>query len=212
MIDLENKIEEIKFNLISKNLKYIIKCKHKTIPTKDKKKYNELQLKSYTYYVKLIKKLKIYLKNSNDVKFFSQYDAFSQLVCIVIDININKIEINIPIDIRVIIGDKKDTYMKCAYYQSKCGILYLEEFVSSSRRYGYGSMLLDNLDYIVNNINISLNNYNKYSEEYKFKPIEVLTGRAIPFKSVISQYDLNKLYTKYGFKIDNNNYLFKNRE
>ena len=45
-----------------------------------------------------------------------------------------------------------------------------------------------------------------------FKPIKIIKGRAIPFKSVISQEDLNKLYTKYGFKIDNNNYLLKNRE
>ena len=39
MIDLESRIEEIKSNLVSKNFKYIIKCKYKTIPAKEKDIY-----------------------------------------------------------------------------------------------------------------------------------------------------------------------------
>ena len=38
MIDLESRIEEIKSNLVSKNFKYIIKCKYKTIPIPAKEK------------------------------------------------------------------------------------------------------------------------------------------------------------------------------
>ena len=212
MIDLECRIEEIKSNLVSRNLKYIIKCKYKTIPTKEKDIYNEEKLKDYNYYVKLIKKLKKYVKNSNDVEFYTKYDKFNNLVCLISKFDINQIDINIPIDIRIIIGDKYDTYMKTTYYQGKYGILYLEEFESGSRNNGYGSMLLDNLNFIIDNINIRLNNYNNYSKFYNFKPIKILKGRVIPFKSVITQEDLNKLYTKYGFKIDNDNYLLKNRE
>lgn len=212
MIDLESRIEEIKSNLVSKNLKYIIKCKYKTIPAKDKDIYNEEHLKNYNYYIKLIKKLKNYIKNSNDVEFYTRYDKFNNIVCLISKFDINQIEINLPIDIRIIVGDKYDTYMRTTYYKGKYGILYLEEFESGSRNNGYGSMLLDNLNLIVDNINIRLSNYNNYSEIYNFKPIKILKGRAIPFKSVISQEDLNKLYTKYGFKIYNDNYLLKNRE
>ena len=212
MIDLEIRIKEIKFNLESKNLKYIKKCKYKTIPTNEKHKYNGELLKSYNYYVKLIKKLKKYIKDSDDVEFYTRYDKFNNLVCLISKFDINQIDINLNIDIRIIIGDKYDTYMRSTYYKGKYGILYLEEFESGSRNNGYGSMLLDNLNFIIDNINIRLKNYNNYSETYSFKPIKILKGKAIPFKSVISQEDLNKLYTKYGFKIDNDNYLFKNRE
>jgi len=212
MIDLENRIEEIKLNLVSKNLRYIIKCKYKTIPTKEKNIYSEEKFKDYNYYVKLIKKLKKYMKDLNDVQFFTRYDKFNNLVCLISNFDINQIDINLKIDIRILIGDKYDTYMKSRYYEEKCGILYLEEFVSGSRNNGYGSMLLDNLDFIIDNINTRLKNYNNYSETYNFKPIKIIKGKAIPFKSVISQESLNNLYTRYGFKIDNNNYLLKNRE
>ena len=212
MIDLESRIEEIKSNLVSKNFKYIIKCKYKTIPAKEKDIYDEEKVKEYNYYVKLIKKLKKHIKDSSDIQFYTRYDKFNNLVCLVSKFDINQIDINLNIDIRIIIGDKYDTYMKATYYQEKCGILYLEEFVSGNRKNGYGSMLLDNLNFIIDNINSRLKNYNNYSETYNFKPIKILKGKAIPFKSVISQEDLNKLYTKYGFKIDNNNYLLKNRE
>ena len=88
----------------------------------------------------------------------------------------------------------------------------MEEFASESRRNGYGSMMLENLNLIVNNINNELNNYNKSRKTNKFKLIQIIKGKSIPFKSIISQDDLNKLYLKYGFKVDEDNYLFKNRE
>lgn len=71
--------------------------------------------------------------------------------------------------------------MKATYYQEKCGILYLEEFVSGNRKNGYGSMLLDNLNFIIDNINSRLKNYNNYSETYNFKPIKIPKGKSNTF-------------------------------
>ena len=212
MLDLESKIDEIKFNLISKNIKYIRKFKYKTISIKEEIIYNKEKIKTYNYYVKLINKLKKHMRLSEYIDFYTAYDKFDNLVCLITKFDINKIDINIPIDIRIIIGDKKDTYIYASYYQGKCGILYLEEFVSESRRNGYGSMMLENLNLIVNNINNELNNYNKSRKTNNFKLIQIIKGKSIPFKSIISQDDLNKLYLKYGFKVDEDNYLFKNRE
>lgn len=212
MLDLEVKIYEMKSNLMSKNIKYIRKCNYKTIPIKEEYRYNEDVVKIYNYYVKLINKLKKYIKDSNYIDFYTKYDKFNNLVCLVTKFDVNEIDINIPIDIRVIIGDKNDTYIRGSYYEGKCGILYLEEFSSGSRRNGYGSMLLENLNYIVDNINNKLSIHNKCNKSYNFKLIKLLKGRAIPFKSVISQEDLNRLYLKYGFKVDEDNYLLKNRE
>ena len=212
MLDLEVKIYEMKSNLMSKNIKYIRKCKYKTISIKEEYRYNGDIVKIYNYYVKLINKLKKYIKDSNYIDFYTKYDKFNNLVCLVTKFDVNEIDINIPIDIRVIIGDKNDTYIRGSYYEGKCGILYLEEFVSESRRNGYGSMMLENLNLIVNNINNELNNYNKSRKTNKFKLIQIIKGKSIPFKSIISQDDLNKLYLKYGFKVDEDNYLFKNRE
>lgn len=73
-------------------------------------------------------------------------------------------------------------------------------------------MLIDNLSFIIDNINIKLINYNNYNETYNFKPIKIQRKILISFKLIISKEVLNKLYTKYGFKIDNDNYLLKNRE
>ena len=212
MLDLEVKIYEMKSNLMSKNIKYIRKCKYKIIPKKEEYIYNGDVVKIYNYYVKLINKLKKYIKDSNYIDFYTKYDKFNNLVCLVTKFNINEIDINIPIDIRVIIGDKNDTYIRGSYYEGKCGILYLEEFSSGSRRNGYGSMLLDNLNYIVDNINNKLSSHNKCNKNCNFKLINIIKGRAIPFINVISQEDLNRLYLKYGFKVDKDNYLLKNRE
>ena len=73
-------------------------------------------------------------------------------------------------------------------------------------------MLIDNLSFIIDNINIKLINYNNYNETYNFKPIKIQRKILISFKLIISKEGLNKLYKKYGFKIDNDNYLLKNRE
>lgn len=73
-------------------------------------------------------------------------------------------------------------------------------------------MLIDNLSFIIDNINIKLINYNNYNETYNFKPIKIQMKIFMSFKLIISKEVLNKLYTKYGFKIDNDNYLLKNRE
>ena len=73
-------------------------------------------------------------------------------------------------------------------------------------------MLIDNLSFIIDNINIKLINYNNYNETYNFKPIKIQRKILMSFKLIISKEDLNKLYIKYGFKIDNNNYFLKNRK
>ena len=73
-------------------------------------------------------------------------------------------------------------------------------------------MLIDNLSFIIDNINIKLINYNNYNETYNFKPIKIQRKRLISLKRIRRKEGLNKLYTKYGFKIDNDNYLLKNRE
>ena len=170
------------------------------------------KVKTYNYYVKLINKLKKHMKNSEYIDFYTTYDKFNNLICLITKLDINTIDVNIPIDIRIIIGDRNDTYINASYYQGKCGILYLEEFVSGSMRNGYGSIMLENLNYIINNINNELNNYNKNRKDNEFKLIQIIKGKAIPFKSIISQSDLNKLYLKYGFEVNEDNYLFKNRE
>lgn len=60
-------------------------------------------------------------------------------------------------------------------------------------------MLIDNLSFIIDNINIKLINYNNYNETYNFKPIKIQMKILISFKLIISKEGLNKLYTKYGF-------------
>lgn len=60
-------------------------------------------------------------------------------------------------------------------------------------------MLIDNLSFIIDNINIKLINYNNYNETYNFKPIKIQKKIVMSFKLIISKEGLNKLYTKYGF-------------
>ena len=85
----------------------------------------------YNYYVKLIKKLKKHIKDSSDIQFYTRYDKFNNLVCLVSKFDINEIYINLNIDIRIIIGDKYDTYMKATYYQEKCGDVYKRQILIS---------------------------------------------------------------------------------
>ncbi|WP_270506975.1 hypothetical protein, partial [Paraclostridium sordellii] len=58
------------------------------------------------------------------------------------------------------------------------------------------------LDYIVNKINTILDYYNHYNDNCIFNYIQYIEGIAIPFKSIISQENLNKIYRKYGFTIN----------
>ncbi|WP_283592835.1 hypothetical protein [Paraclostridium bifermentans] len=206
MEDLLHKIDEMKLNLNSKDIKSIKKSKLKTISTKEINKKNKQIITTYNYYVKLIKKLKKYLKTEEDIIFEVKNDKLNRIVCLAIKLSKNDMEIFMPIDIRVFIGDAKDTYMDCSYYNLEDGgILYIKEFTSGKPNNGYGKIILENLDYIVKKINIKLDLYNHYFEEYTFNYIKRIEGVAIPSKSIITQESLNKIYRKYGFEIDEKN-------
>lgn len=206
MEDLLHKIDEMKFNLKSKDVKSIKKSKLKTISTKEINKENKQIITTYNYYVKLIKNLKRYLKTEEDIIFEVNNDKLNRIVCLTIKLSKNDMEIFMPIDIRVFVGDAKDTYMDCSYYNLEDGgVLYIKEFTSGKPNHGYGKIILENLDDIVKKINTKLDLYNHYFEDYKFNYINKIEGVAIPSKSIITQESLNKMYRKYGFEVDEKN-------
>ena len=206
MEDLLHKIDQIKVNLKTKDIKAIKKSRLKTISTKEINKENKQIINTYNYYVKLIKKLKRYLKTEEDVMFEVKHDNLNRMVCLAIKLSKNCMEIFMPIDIRVFIGDAKDTYMDCSYYNlENRGILYIKEFTSGKPNNGYGKIILENLEYIVNKINMKLDLYNHYFENCEFNYINRIEGVAIPSKNIITQESLNKIYRKYGFKVDEKN-------
>ncbi|MEG2984063.1 MAG: hypothetical protein RR835_05140 [Peptostreptococcaceae bacterium] len=206
MENLLSKIDEMKNNLMLKDIDSIKKNKYKTISTKDiNNEYNDT-INLYNYYVKLIKKVKKYLNTEEVVIFEVKKHTNRNLVCLMTKLNINEIEIFMKIDIRVLTGNTKDTYMNCTYYNIKNeGMLYINEFSSGKPNNGYGKIILENLEYIVSNINRKLDLYNHYFEDYTFKYINRIEGIAIPYKSIISQESLNKIYRKYNFEVDEKN-------
>ncbi|GAA0711923.1 hypothetical protein GCM10008904_24680 [Paraclostridium ghonii] len=206
MEDLLHKIDEIKENLQSKDIKSIKKSKLKTISTKEINKDNKQVIITYNYYVKLTKKIKKYLKTEEDIIFEVKEDDSNRIICLIVKLIKSEIEIFMPIDIRVFTGDTKDTYMDCSYYNLEDGgTLYIKEFTSGKPNHGYGKIILENLDYIVEKINMKLDSYNHYFEDYKFNYIKKIEGVAIPSKSIITQEVLNKIYRKYGFEVDEQN-------
>lgn len=163
-------------------------------------------VKEYNYYAKLTKKVKKYIKTDEDIIFNTYKDKRGKIICLLIKFDINKMEIFMPIDIRIITGDTKDTFMDCTYYNlEKEGKLYIKEFSSGKPRNGYGKIILKNIENIIENINLKLDSYNHYSNDYKFNYIKIIEGMAIPTKTIISQKELNKLYRKYGFFVDEKN-------
>ncbi|MGL5755643.1 MAG: hypothetical protein ACRCYC_09990 [Paraclostridium sp.] len=206
MENLLSKIDEMKSNLILKNIESIKKNKYKTISTKDINNENKDVVNTYNYYVKLIKKVKKYLNTEEEVMFEVKKHVNRKLVCLMTKLNKNEIEIFMKIDIRILTGNTKDTYMNCTYYNIKDeGMLYINEFSSGKPNNGYGKIILENLEYIVNNINRKLDSYNHYFEDYTFKYINRIEGIAIPYKPIISQESLNKIYRKYNFEVDEKN-------
>lgn len=206
MENLLSKIDEMKNNLMLKDIDSIKKNKYKTISTKDINNKNKDVINLYNYYVKLIKKVKKYLNTDEEIIFEVKKHKTSKLVCLMSKLNTDEIEIFMKIDIRVLTGDTKDTYMNCTYYNIKDeGMLYINEFSSGKPNNGYGKIILKNLDEIISNINKKLDLYNHYSEDYTFNYIKKLEGIAIPYKTIISQELLNKIYRKYGFQVDEKN-------
>lgn len=206
MENLLSKIDEMKNNLMLKDIDSIKKNKYKTISTKDINNKNKDVINLYNYYVKLIKKVKKYLNTDEEIIFEVKKYKTSKLVCLMSKLNTDEIEIFMKIDIRVLTGNTKDTYMNCTYYNIKDeGMLYINEFSSGKPNNGYGKIILKNLDDIISNINKKLDLYNHYSEDYTFNYIKKLEGIAIPYKTIISQESLNKIYRKYGFQVDEKN-------
>lgn len=201
MSSLDIKINEIKSNLMSKNIKAIRKNKLKIIRSEDIKNIrleDRNLLEEYNYYVKLLKKIKKYMNKNEDLLTILnvENDKVGKIIYIVVRINIKEIGIGIPIDIRIITGDTNDTYMDCTYYEIKeQSRLYINDFKSTRPSQGYGGILLQNLDNIVKEVN-------EYLKIYKFKDIKIIEGYLVANKNIISERDLKDMYTKYGFEID----------
>ncbi|MGL6107142.1 hypothetical protein [Romboutsia sp.] len=202
MQNLQIKINELESNIIEKDLNKIKKNKLKPISQKDTKDKSEINIKKYNYYVKLSKKIKKYIEECNYYTINIKHDRYNNIVCLVTKFNIAEMEVSMPIDIRVMNGHLKDTYMKCSYYnQGECGLLYIDEFMAGKPGYGYGSLLLSNLKNIIESINANINKCN-IKEKCNFKEIKVVKGKSFPYNGIISQGNLNKLYIKHGFDID----------
>ncbi|MCG4735167.1 hypothetical protein L0M92_16305, partial [Casaltella massiliensis] len=69
------------------------KSKLKTISTKEINKENKQIITTYNYYVKLIKKLKKYLKTEEDIILDVKNDKLNRIVCLVIKLSENDMEI-----------------------------------------------------------------------------------------------------------------------
>jgi hypothetical protein len=208
MISLDIKINEIKNNLVDKNIKAIRNNKLKKIKYENIKKTefkDEILIKEYNYYIRLIKKIKKYIKNQdNRITILDVENKENKIFYIVITVDIQDISIGIPIKINIITGDTNYTYMDCTYYERKeNSVLYINDFTSIKPNKGYGGILLKKLDYIISEINKKIRTYN-------FKEIKTIEGKMIANKNVISEKSLKKLYIKYGFEIDNKNNMKRN--
>ncbi|MGL5346214.1 MAG: hypothetical protein ACRDA3_02585 [Peptostreptococcaceae bacterium] len=209
MQDIQIKIDELKSNIINKDLKQLRKNKLKIIGIDKNNNSEDEFINNYNYYIKLTKKIKRYIEEGYEHIVDIRYDNCKKMICLVSKFSTSEMEIEMPIDIRVITGDSGDTYMDCSYYnEEEYGLLFINKFESKKLRCGYGSLILENLDFIVENINHKLNVIN-LKEMKNFKMIKVVSGKSIPTKSIISQENLNKLYIRYGFEIDNKNNIKK---
>ena len=209
MNSLDIKIDEIKSNLIKKNIKAIKKSKLKIIKNEEIKNISQEEINSlneYNYYVKLLKKIKKYInKNENLITILNvENDKVGKIIYIVVSIDIKEISIGIPIKIKIITGDTNDTYMDCIYYEIKeQPRLYINDFKSTKPNQGYGGILLKNLDNIVNEVN-------KYLRIYNLKDIKIIEGDLVANKNIISEKDLKDMYIKYGFEIGSKNKMKRN--
>lgn len=207
MYSLKNKTNEIKSIIVNKNIKKIKQSKFKLI-SKDKFMNENIDsIDTYNYYVKLSKKLKRYLDEKYQYIIDIRKDKYNDIVWLVCKYNLYESDIEIPIDIRIISVKNGDTYMDCCYY-NESSILYINRFESKRPNYGYGNLLLQNLDYVIQNINNKFDEINSNSDRY-FSKISCIKGKSIPTKTIINQKSLNKLYKKYRFNIDDKNNIIK---
>lgn len=197
-------ISKIKKDLINKDIKAIQKYKLQLIKNCNIRDTQEKELiKCYNYHVKLIRKLKKYLKGSTgyDIIINAKEHQKSDLITLVSKINPNEINIGISVDIRLLTGSREESYMDCTYYQNQSTI-YINDFRSSISNRGYGKIILDNLDEILEDLN-------KILEKYNLNKIMIIRGKMIANKHIISEENLKKMYIKYGFEVDNSNNILK---
>jgi len=204
MNSLDIKIDEIKSNLIKKNIKAIKKSKLKIIKNEEIKNISQEErnsLKEYNYYVKLLKKIKKYInKNENLITILNvENDKAGKIIYVVVSIDIKEINIGIPINIQIISGNTNNTYMDCTYYEKiDKSSLYINYFKSIRPNQGYGRIILKNLNNIIKGVNETLQSYN-------YEDIKIVEGDLVADKNIISEKDLKKMYMRYGFEIDSKN-------
>lgn len=197
-------ISEIKKDLINKDIKAIQKYKLQLIKDCNIRDTQDKELiKCYNYHVKLIRKIKKYLKGSTgyDIIINTKEHQKSDLITLVSKINPNEINIGISVDIRLLTGSREESYMDCTYYQNQSTI-YINDFRSSISNRGYGKIILDNLDEILEDLN-------KILEKHNLNKIMIIRGKMIANKHIISEENLKKMYIKYGFEVDNSNNILK---
>ncbi|CEH33864.1 hypothetical protein [Romboutsia lituseburensis] len=197
-------ISKIKKDLINNDIKAIQKYKLQLIKDCNIRDTNDKELiKCYNYHVKLIRKIKKYLKGSTgyDIIINAKEHQKSNLITLVSKINPNEINIGISVDIRLLTGSRDESYMDCTYYPSQSTI-YINDFRSSISNRGYGKIILDNLDEILEHLN-------KILEKHCLNRIMIIRGKMIANKHIISEENLKKMYIKYGFEVDNSNNILK---
>lgn len=197
-------ISKIKKDLINRDIKAIQKYKLQLIKDCNIRDTQDKELiKCYNYHIKLIRKIKKYLKGSTgyDIIINAKEHQKSNLITLVSKINPNEINIGISVDIRLLTGSRDESYMDCTYYPSQSTI-YINDFRSSISNRGYGKIILDNLDEILEDLN-------KILEKHYLDRIMIIRGKMIANKHIISEENLKKMYIKYGFEVDNSNNILK---
>lgn len=207
MYNLENKTCEIKKCLIDKDISKIRKLKLNLL----KQESNNLSceevssINEYNYYVKLLKKLQRYIKlnEKKSIIIDSSEDKLQNIICIVTSIDFRQRVVGIPVDINILCGDMNKVSMECTCYEIiDYSTLYIDNFKSRISNKGYGSIILRELEKIISDINNKL-------KEFNIREVKYIEGMVVADKNIISEIDLINLYTKYGFKIDNKNYMIK---
>ncbi|MCR8743773.1 hypothetical protein [Romboutsia lituseburensis] len=197
-------ISKIKNDLINKDINAIQKYKLQLIKDCNIRDTQDKELiKCYNYHVKLMRKIKKYLKESTgyDIIINAKEHQESDLITLISKINPNEINIGISVDIRLLTGSSNESYMDCTYYSNQSTI-YINDFRSSMSNRGYGKIILDNLDEILEDLNKTL-------EKYDLNKIMIIKGKMIANKHIISEENLKKMYIKYGFEVDNSNNILK---
>lgn len=201
MNSLPMKISELKKNLMDINIKAIKKNKNKPIKINSVNQEDIKLVNDYNYHVKLAKRIKKYMviNQACEIILKMKEDVFGKIICIAISVEKNKIDIGLPIDIKIISGNECNAVLNCSYYNNYYGgRLYLNDFRSSVPNKGYGGIILKNLDDIITWINKILINLH-------YEEIILLEGVMIPNKNIICEDNLRKLYLKYNFQIDTRN-------